>query len=92
MNYYKNNGGYLESDLELDFEKVSKEEYQSWRDKLDNLNNLKKQLLALDDKSSRSMRAILAETATADDRAYLANLESQAADLRQQIHDLEVGK
>lgn len=50
---------------------------------------LKAQLADIDAKSSRSMRAILAETATADDRAYLANLEAQAEDLRQQIRDLE---
>ena len=50
---------------------------------------LKRQLNALDEKSARSMRAILAETATADDRAYLANLETQAEDLRRQIRDLE---
>lgn len=50
---------------------------------------LQKKLVVIDDKSQRSMRAILAGTATEEDRAFLSNLESQAADLRQQIHDLE---
>lgn len=50
---------------------------------------LKQQLSAIDERSARSMRAILANTATDDDRAYLASLETQAASLRQQIRDLE---
>lgn len=49
---------------------------------------LKKQLKDIDEKSNRSMRAILANTATEDDRTFLANLEQQAEGLRQQIKDL----
>lgn len=50
---------------------------------------LKAQLNSLDEKSARSMRAILANTATEDDRNFLADLETQAEDLRQQIKDLQ---
>lgn len=57
-------------------------------EKEETLANLKSQLEALDEKSNRSMRAILAGTATDDDRSYLASLETQAIDLRRQIRDL----
>ena len=50
---------------------------------------LKSQLNELDVKSTRSIRAMLAQTATAEDRAFLSNLETQAEDLRQQIKDLQ---
>lgn len=60
--------------------------------KEEQITQLKQQLATIDEKSNRSMRAILAETATADDRAYLANLEAQAEDLRRQIHELEVAQ
>lgn len=57
--------------------------------KEEKIAELKQQLNALDEKSARSMRAILSETATEADRTYLANIESQAEYLRQQIRDLE---
>lgn len=57
-------------------------------EKEETLANLKSQLEALDEKSNRSMRAILAGTATDADRIYLANLETQAKDLRRQIKEL----
>lgn len=60
--------------------------------KEEQINALKAQLNDVDDKSNRSMRAILANTATEDDRTYLANLEAKAADLRIQIHELEVSE
>lgn len=50
---------------------------------------LKKQLAEVDSKSTRSMRAILAETATQEDRLFLNQLEAQAEDLRRQIRELE---
>lgn len=50
---------------------------------------LKRQLAEVDAKSTRSMRAILAETATEDDKTFLANLEAQAEDLRRQIQELQ---
>lgn len=53
---------------------------------------LKAQLSELDEKSARSMRAILANTATEDDRNFLANLEMQAENLRKQIKDLQGAK
>ena len=53
------------------------------------IEELKKKLEEVDSKSSRSMRAILAGTATEDDRNFLAQLETQAEDLRQQIQDLQ---
>ena len=57
--------------------------------KEEKIAQLKYQLTAVDEKSSRSMRAILAGTATEEDRNFLAQLESQAEDLRQQIQDLQ---
>lgn len=57
-------------------------------EKEETLANLKSQLETLDEKSNRSMRAILAGTATESDRTFLANLEAQATELRQQIHNL----
>lgn len=53
------------------------------------IEELKQQLKELDTKSARSIRAILAETATEDDRDFLANLESQAEELRRQIKELQ---
>lgn len=50
---------------------------------------LKRQLAEVDAKSTRSMRAVLAGTATDGDRAFLANLEVQAEDLRRQIQELQ---
>lgn len=57
-------------------------------EKEETISNLKAQLETLDGKSNRSMRAILAGTATEDDRTYLANLETQAEDLRRQLREL----
>lgn len=59
------------------------------KDKQEHISDLKKQLSQLDDKSNRSMRAILTNTATEDDRTFLSNLETQAAELRRQIRELE---
>lgn len=49
---------------------------------------LKYELKELDAKSARSMRAILAETATEEDRAFLANLEQQAEAKREELKQL----
>ena len=57
--------------------------------KEEKIAQLKYQLSIIDEKSARSMRAILAGTATDDDRAFLAQLEAQAEDLRRQIKELE---
>lgn len=57
--------------------------------KEEKIAELQKKLVVVDEKSARSMRAILAETATEEDRAFLGQLEAQAEDLRQQIRDLE---
>lgn len=57
--------------------------------KEERIAELKTQLTTIDEKSNRSMRAILTGTATDDDRAFLANLETQAANLRLQIRELE---
>lgn len=50
---------------------------------------IKAQLNSLDEKSARSMRAILADTATDDDRAFLANLETQAEQLRKELKEFQ---
>lgn len=52
------------------------------------ISEIKAQLNALDEKSARSMRAILANTATEDDRSFLADLETQAENLRQELNEL----
>lgn len=57
--------------------------------KEEKIAQFKEQLDVLDMKSTRSMRAILSETATEEDRSFLANLEIQAENLRQQINELE---
>lgn len=51
--------------------------------------SLKEQLAKVDEKSARSIRAIVAGTATDEDRTFLANLENQAEDLRRQIKELQ---
>lgn len=56
--------------------------------KQERINELKFQLNQLDDKSTRSIRAILAETATEEDRNYLANLEEQAEQVREELKEL----
>ena len=50
---------------------------------------LKAQLGALDEKSIRSVRAKIAGTATPEDELFLAQLEEQAENLRQQFQDLQ---
>lgn len=50
---------------------------------------LKAELNELDAKSARSTRAILAGTATDEDKEFLKELEAKAEDLRQQIKDFE---
>lgn len=57
--------------------------------KEERIAQLKNELSIIDTKSARSMRAILSETATENDRSFLANLETQAENLRQQIKELE---
>lgn len=57
-------------------------------EKEETLANLKAKLETIDEKSNRSMRAILAGTATEEDRTYLTGLETQANDLRRQIREL----
>ena len=70
-------------------EKVSEEEYNSWKTKRDTLISLKQQLIQVDDKSARAIRAIVAGTATEEDKAFLADLETQASSLRLRIKQLE---
>ena len=45
----------------------------------------KKQLKEIDEKSARSMRAIIAGVATEEDKEFLANLETQAEQIREQL-------
>lgn len=45
----------------------------------------KKQLKEIDEKSARSMRAIIAGVATDEDKEFLANLETQAEQIREQL-------
>lgn len=89
MNYYKKEGSYIASDLSLELEQVSEQEYLAWKTKQDALAGLKRALAEVDDKSIRSVRAKIAGTATAEDDQFLAQLEEQAETLRQQIKDLQ---
>ena len=91
MNYYKKENSYISSDLDLSLQKVTEQDYLAWKEKQDNISELKKELLNIDEKSARSMRAILSNTATEEDRQFLSNLEAQAEDLRQQIKELGGG-
>ena len=56
--------------------------------KEEQIAQLKSELAEIDSKSARSMRAILAETATEEDRAFLANLEQQAEAKREELKQL----
>ena len=49
---------------------------------------LKQKLNTIDEKSNRSMRAILSGIATEEDRTFLANMEQQAETLRQELKEL----
>ena len=65
-------------------------EEQEQAEKQAQVLELKKQLNDIDAKSTRSIRAKLAGTATDEDLQYLANLEEQAENIRQQIKELGV--
>lgn len=52
------------------------------------IEKLKKQLSEVDSKKIRSMSAIVAETATDEDVAYLKDLEAQAQEIRKEIQEL----
>ena len=76
----------------------TKDELQAWglteeekaqKEKEAQIALLKEQLVKVDEKSARSMRAVLAGTATDEDRAFLNQLELQAEDYRRQIRELE---
>ena len=80
-----------ESDLEYTLyngEYLTPEEVEV-KEKEAQIASYKEQLVKVDEKSARSMRAVLAGTATEDDRTFLANLEAQAEDLRRQIKELQ---
>ena len=50
---------------------------------------IKAELASKDEKSTRSVRAILAGTATEDDRQFLTNVEIEVQALRQELRELE---
>lgn len=50
---------------------------------------LKEQLTEVDEKSARSMRAIIAGIGTDEDRVFLNQLEARAEELRRQIQELQ---
>ena len=53
-----------------------------------NIKFLKSKLYKIDEKSIRSMRAILAGVYTGEDRKFLEDLETQAEQIREQIRKL----
>ena len=50
---------------------------------------IKAELASKDEKSTRSVRAILAGTATEADRQFLTNVEAEVQALRQELRELE---
>ena len=88
MNYYKKNESYIASDLTLDLEAATQAEFEAWLAKNKKSNDLKAMLEDIDTKSARAIRAILSNTATKEDKDYLAQLEMRAISLRQQLKDL----
>lgn len=60
--------------------------------KEEKIKQLKIELAEIDEKSMRSVRAKLAGTATDEDLQFLAQLETQAEQKRQEIKDLEQGE
>lgn len=66
-------------------------EYLQIVDNPDNTNILKAQLEKIDKKSVRSLRAIAANAATTADREFIASLEEQAEEIRNQLEAGQVG-
>lgn len=50
---------------------------------------IKTELASKDEKSTRSVRAILAGTATEDDKQYLATIEAEVVALREELKELQ---
>lgn len=65
------------------------EEEIAKKQKEERINELKGKLKEVDEKSARSIRAVLANTATDEDREYLAQLEAQAEAYRAEIKELQ---
>lgn len=65
------------------------EEEKAEREKEQKISEYKQALKELDEKSTRSIRAKLAGTSTDSDDVFLANLEAQAAEIRQKIKELQ---
>ena len=89
MNYYKKDNDYIASDLDLELEQVTEEEYNSWKANQDTISEKKQELIEIDGKSIRSVRAKLAGKATEQDEIFLNELELRAEQLRQEIKDLQ---
>lgn len=53
------------------------------------VNKIKAELYKKDIKSARSVRAILAGTATESDKQYLATIEAEVAALREELKELQ---
>lgn len=54
------------------------------------VNDLKKELIAIDEKGARAVRAILAGMEDENDEAHLIELEQRAIEIRNQIAELEI--
>ena len=65
---------------------ITKEEADIKRHKA-HIAELKEQLKTIDEKSARSLRAIIAGTATDADRLFLESLEAQAEKIRGELND-----
>lgn len=64
------------------------EEEQAERTKQQKIDEYKRRLKEIDERSARSMRVKLAGTSTEEDDAFLAGLEEQAEAIRQRLNEL----
>lgn len=88
MNYYKKGNDYVSSDLRLDLEPATKEEYDAWTNAQNTKQALLQELAALDLEAIRPIRAKEAGTATQEDLDRLAEIDQQAAQIRAELQNL----
>lgn len=64
-------------------------EEPEWHKKESRIAKIKARLKELDEKSTRSIRAIVAKTATEEDIQYLNTIEIEVETLREELRELE---
>ena len=88
MNYYKKENEYIASDIDLDLEKVSEQEYNVWQEKQTRIAEILAQLNAIDLEEIRPLAAKASGTATEYDDAKLAECENTKQTLRNELKEL----